>query len=106
VKLIASFSGDLHYLSKADIQVLALGLEFKTLGHKTIIVTDDYAIQNLAKQLSIEFKSILTLGIRRHLQWIRYCPGCYTKYESSYNDRRCEKCGLELKRKSVKAKKR
>ncbi len=99
VKASATMVGDTFFLSEADMQVLALALELKTLGYHPVIVTDDYSIQNVANQMSIEFASLATFGIRRRLQWVRYCPACHKKYPAEYKSRKCEICGTELKRK-------
>jgi UPF0271 protein len=104
VKTSATIIGDAFFLSNADLQVLALALELKADGYSPLIVTDDYSIQNVANQIGIEFTSLATFGIRFRLRWIRYCPACHKKYPADYKLRKCEVCGTELKRKSVKKK--
>ena len=99
VKASATLVGDVFFLSEADLEVLALALELKTQGYSPLIATDDYSIQNVANQMSIEFASLATFGIRFRLQWIRYCPACHKRYPADYKSRRCEVCGTELKRK-------
>jgi UPF0271 protein len=100
-KKAASEVGDAYFLSEADLQVLALSLQLKAQGHLPFIATDDYSIQNVAKQLGIEFKSLITFGIRRRLEWLRYCPACHKIYEATYKSSKCDICGTEIKRKSV-----
>lgn len=95
-------SGDMRYLSKADIQVLALGLELKVDGKTPVVVTDDYSMQNVANKIGVEFMSLMTLGIKKRFKWILYCPACYHKYPSDYKESCCEVCGTELKRKPQK----
>lgn len=102
VKDSASLVGDSFYLSNTDIQVLGLALQLKTRGYLPLIATDDYSIQNVANQIGIEFASLATFGIRRRLQWMRYCPACHKKYPPNYKFSRCEVCGTELKRKPYK----
>lgn len=102
VKTSATLVGDAFFLSDADLQVLALALELKADGYSPLIVTDDYSIQNVANQMDIEFTSLATFGIRFRLHWIRYCPACHKKYPADYKSRKCEVCGTELRRKSVK----
>ena len=104
VKASATLVGDTFFLSEADLQVLALALELKTQGYSPLIATDDYSIQNVANQMSIEFASLATFGIRFRLQWIRYCPACHKRYPADYKSRRCEVCGTELKRKPLRKK--
>lgn len=101
VKASATTVGDAFFLSETDQQVLALALELKTQGFFPLIATDDYSIQNVAKQLGIEFTSLVTFGIRRRLEWIRYCPACHKKYPANYKSQVCEICGTKLKRKPL-----
>jgi UPF0271 protein len=101
VKSSAIFLGDKFFLSETDLQLLALALELKTQGYLPLIITDDYSIQNVANQLGIEFVALATLGIRRRLEWVRYCPACHRRYPADYKFRVCEICGTELKRKPL-----
>jgi len=101
-KKTASQVGDAFFLSKADLQVLALAFQLKARGYLPLIATDDYSIQNVAKQAKIEFASLGTFGIRRRLEWLRYCPACHRTYPADYKSSRCKVCGTELKRKSLK----
>jgi UPF0271 protein len=100
----ATLVGDTFFLSETDLQVLALALELKRLGYSPLIATDDYSIQNVANQISIEFTSLATFGIRSQLQWVRYCPACRKRYSAKYKSKKCDICGTELKRKAVKKK--
>jgi UPF0271 protein len=91
--------GDSSKLSETDKQLLSLALEFKDEGFAPKIVTDDYSIQNVATQMGIEFLSLATLGIKRLLEWVRYCPACYKEYAADSKFKECLVCGTELKRK-------
>lgn len=91
--------GDTFFLSETDKQVLALALEIKASGRDPQIITDDYSIQNVATKLGIEFASLATFGIRRLLEWMRYCPACHREYPADYPSTQCTVCGTELKRK-------
>ncbi len=66
--------GDSFNLSETDKQLLALAIQLKTEGYTPQIVTDDYSIQNVATKMGIEFLALATFGIKRLLEWIRYCP--------------------------------
>ncbi|MEM3442743.1 MAG: ribonuclease VapC [Candidatus Bathyarchaeia archaeon] len=101
VKETAAVTGDLSFLSDVDLQVLALALELKQAGFSPTIATDDYSIQNVANQLGIEFTSLLTFGIKFRLKWVRYCPACHKKYPANYKFKKCEICGIELKRRPL-----
>lgn len=104
VKEAASAVGDLFFLSEADLQILALALELQTQCYSTFIATDDYSIQNVASHMGIEFAPLATFGIRRRLQWTRYCPACHKEYSAGYKSTVCEVCGTEIKRKSLRKK--
>jgi UPF0271 protein len=97
----ASEVGDAFFLSEADLQVLALALELRARGHSPLIATDDYSIQNVAKQVGMEFAPLATFGIRRRLLWLRYCPACHKRYPATYRSSKCEVCGTDLKRKPL-----
>ena len=99
VKASASQVGDSFLLSETDIQLLALALELKVAGYTPQIVTDDYSIQNVATQLGIEFLALATFGIKRLLEWIRYCPACHREYPADSTAKECQVCGTLLKRK-------
>jgi len=99
VKASSSKVGDSFKLSETDKDLLSLALELKAEGCNPQIVTDDYSIQNVATQLGIEFSALATFGIKRLLEWIRYCPACYRQYPADYPSRECQVCGTELKRK-------
>jgi UPF0271 protein len=91
--------GDSFKLSETDIELLALALEMKDTGYNPQIISDDYSIQNVAKQLGIEFSALATFGIKRLLEWIRYCPACYREYPANSAAKECKVCGTTLKRK-------
>jgi UPF0271 protein len=99
VKASAGKIGDSYLLSETDSQLLALALEYKVEGYDPQIVTDDYSIQNVATQMGIEFLALATFGIRRLLEWIRYCPACHKQYPINSSFNTCQVCGTDLKRK-------
>jgi len=99
VKASSTKVGDSFLLSETDSQLLALALELKATGYAPQIVTDDYSIQNVATQLRIEFLALTTFGIKRLLEWIRYCPACHREYPANCSSKVCLFCGTELKRK-------
>ena len=89
-------TGDYNQLSKQDISILALSHE---ISHSKI-VTDDFAISNVAKYLSIDVLPIMTSGIKDQGIWIHYCPGCKKNYKKNYKE--CPVCATPLKRKLLK----
>jgi len=92
--------GDRVVLSKADASVLALALDLIEQGSSPIIVSDDYAVQNVAEGIGIAYQSLATLGIRQKFEWTYYCPACFRRYPSG-EVKVCQVCGTELKRKPV-----
>ncbi|MFP3985329.1 MAG: NOB1 family endonuclease [Candidatus Bathyarchaeia archaeon] len=99
IRASSKVAGDMRFLSEADEQVLALAMELKEKGYTPHIVTDDYAIQNVADQLGIEFTSLITFGIRYRFRWVLYCPACHQRYPADYSSACCNVCGTKLKRK-------
>jgi len=93
--------GDLLSLSEADMKILALAVQLKSEGYTPRIITDDYSIQNVAKKLALNYKSVATYGIKFHLKWLLYCPACRKKYPPDYKFEKCETCGTKLKRKPL-----
>jgi endoribonuclease Nob1 len=89
-------TGDFPQLSKQDISIIALGINMK--GQ---IITDDFAISNVAKNLGLEIIPIMTKGIKDVGKWVHYCPGCRTNHTTGNE---CPVCGTPLKRKLLKSK--
>lgn len=91
--------GDAFKLSETDMQLLALAIELKAQGYLPQIVTDDYSIQNVGKEVGIKFVALATFGIKRRLEWMRYCPACHKEYPAESKSKECRICGTELNRK-------
>ena len=91
--------GDKVVLSKTDTSVVALALDLSKEGKTPIIVSDDYAVQNVAEALKLNYQSLATFGIRQKFNWVLYCPACFRKYSGEMQD--CLVCGTKLKRKPV-----
>ena len=94
VRNTANESGDLHELSVEDISIIALSLK---LGAE--LITDDFAVSNVAKNLNIQVFPVMTDGIKNIVSWTYYCPGCNNNFSESV---KCPKCGNTLKRKKLK----
>ena len=90
----AKNTGDFPQLSKQDISIIALGIETK--GQ---IITDDFAISNVCKNIGLNIAPIMTKGIKDVGKWIHYCPGCKAIYQGG---KECSICGTPLKRKLLK----
>ncbi len=90
----AKDTGDFPQLSKQDMSIIALCIEMN--GE---IISDDFAISNVVKNLGLKISPIMTQGIKDVGKWIHYCPGCRTNYT---NGKECPMCGTSLKRKLIK----
>ncbi len=90
----AKDTGDFPQLSKQDISILALCIEMN--GE---IISDDFAVSNVAKNLGLKVSPIMTQGIKDVGKWVHYCPGCRTNHT---NGKECPTCGTPLKRKLLK----
>ena len=93
--MAAKATGDLLHLSKQDISILALAVE--TGGE---IVTDDYAISNVAKNIGLTVSPVMTGSIKDTGRWIHYCPACGTTHTKVTE---CPACGTILRKKLLKS---
>jgi UPF0271 protein len=87
-------------VSDVDIKVLAVALDLQLSGKLPEIVTDDYAIQNLASLFGLSYSKVGMPGITEVFSWEMVCPACGRKYPP--NASKCEACGTQLKRKPKK----
>lgn len=90
-------AGESGYLSNADREVLALAVDLKADSLDPVIVSDDYAVQNLAEYLQINHGSLANFGIVHKFQWMMYCPACHRRYKPP--EKKCRVCGTDLRRK-------
>ncbi len=89
-------TGDMLKLSKADVETLALALQFKCQNTDLTVLTDDYTMQNVLSNLKINWTPLKTKGIRKRIRWILYCPSCGSKWPANLKARDCPVCGTEL----------
>ena len=90
----AKASGDDSRMSKADVSMLALALEYKAT-----LVTDDYSIQNVAKRLGITYLPVQQKGITAEWEWYWLCRKCKAKMDGPGE---CLICGGEAYKRSKK----
>ena len=90
----AKKSGDFSNLSDEDISTIALSLQLNA-----DLVTDDFAVSNVAKSINIKVIPVMTNGIKNVVTWKYYCPGCKTDFSKLTE---CPRCGNKLKRKAMK----
>ena len=94
VKSIAEKTGDNLTISEQDVSIIALSLE-----NNTELVTDDFAVMNIAKQLEIQTLPLMTQGINTIGKLVSYCSICVKEFS---NKKECPICGNKLNRKLVK----
>jgi len=90
----AEKTGDKQTISEQDVSIIALALE-----NKIELITDDFAVTNVAKQLGIKTASLMTQGIGTVGRWISYCPVCGKEFSK---EKECPICGNKLNRKLIK----
>ena len=90
VRAAADKSGDRGVISATDGDVLALAL-----GLSAAILTDDFAIQNVAAALGIAVQPIQQRAAKR-IAWKYRCSGCGRYFK---NGGECPVCGAIIKRK-------
>jgi endoribonuclease Nob1 len=88
----ATRTGDYQKLSEADISIIALALQLEI-----VLVTNDYAVANVASTLKIPVKSVGSKGITHTRRWITYCSACGRAFGP--NAKECRLCGNRLRRK-------
>ncbi len=89
---MAEHTRDMEELSTTDIDILAKALERKD---DAALLTDDYAVQNVAVMLGIDVKPVVQKKIRDILVWEKQCVGCRKRFDEGDV---CPICGSELKK--------
>lgn len=102
---VAELTGDSKKLTQADVDALALALEQVDKGKDVVLITDDYAVQNVASKLGIGYRPIIMKGIEYQISWLTYCPACGRTFSGKSRLSRCTLCGHELKRKPIRKRK-
>jgi UPF0271 protein len=93
IERAAGETGDLAELSRTDIRLVAAAFELD--GR---LVTDDYAMQNVAEKLEVSVEVIAREGITEQRAWTFQCQGCGREFEEEHD--RCPICGSGLSRKN------
>ncbi|WP_435319526.1 NOB1 family endonuclease [Haloarchaeobius sp. TZWSO28] len=93
VRRAARETGDLDVLSDTDIRLVAASFELDGT-----LVTDDYAMQNVAEKLNVGVEVIARDGIDERRDWRFQCAGCGREFDE--NKDRCPICGSALSRKN------
>ena len=100
VKNVAIRTGDSKSISEADASIIALTLDLSTSkkDENILLVTDDFAIRNVAEVLGINLSETTIRGEWKNITWITYCKGCGKEY-SNPKATVCDVCGTKLSRK-------
>lgn len=95
VQAAAKKTGD-NTLSSADVSVLALCLSIAEEGNEAVLLSDDFAVENVASRLGIKARPLMTNGIKTASEWVFFCPACGKKYSKQRAD--CLVCGTKLEK--------
>jgi UPF0271 protein len=93
IERAARETGDLAELSETDIRLVAAAFELDGT-----LVTDDYAMQNVAEKLEVAVEVIAREGISEQREWLFQCAGCGREFDENHD--RCPVCGSSLSRKN------
>ncbi|PSP97402.1 DNA-binding protein [Halobacteriales archaeon QS_5_70_17] len=92
VRRASAESGDREELSATDVRLLAAAFELDAT-----LVTDDYAMQNVAGRIEVPVETVGREGITEEREWDFQCQGCGRTFEDDAD--RCPVCGSDLTRK-------
>ena len=95
----AECTRDIERLSKTDLGVLAKALECKESDENVILITDDFAVQNIAARLNIEIIPVAQRIIKDKIIWQKQCIGCFRHFKDGEE---CPVCGSPLRKKMKK----
>ncbi|MGD0395861.1 MAG: NOB1 family endonuclease [Nitrososphaerales archaeon] len=99
VKTTAMKTGDIGALSQTDMSLLALALDLSQTEGGVSLVSDDFAVRNVANVLSIPLaQTSIKGGAWKNIAWKIYCRGCGKEYTNPKLTV-CPICGTELARK-------
>jgi len=93
VREAAATSGDAGALSAADVRLLAAAVELDGT-----VVSDDYAVQNVAARLGLDAEPIERAAMDRQRDWRFQCAGCGRTFDERAD--RCPVCGSGLSRRN------
>jgi endoribonuclease Nob1 len=100
VRSTAIKTGDIGALSQTDMSLLALGLDLKNGEGGVNLVSDDFAVRNVAEVLAIPLApTAMKGGEWKNITWKIYCRGCGKTYTNPKLTV-CPVCGTRLERKA------
>ena len=96
----AKLTRDIEKLSATDLGILAKALEYKTqINADAVLVTDDFAVQNIAARLDIAVLPVAQRTIQNKIVWQKQCIGCFRHFKDGDD---CPVCGSPLRKKAKK----
>lgn len=100
VKSTATKTGDISALSQTDISLLGLALDLSKQDGSARLISDDFAVRNVAEVLAIPLApTSLKGGEWKNITWKIYCRGCGRTYTNPKLTV-CPVCGTQLVRKA------
>lgn len=96
----AAQTRDIEKLSSTDIGILAKALEYhEKYGDDAVLITDDFAVQNIAARLGIVVMPVAQRTISDQIIWQKQCIGCFRHFKDGEE---CPVCGSPLRKKMKK----
>lgn len=93
---MAEATGDDQRLSLTDRDLLAVALQQQAAGKDVELLTDDYAVQNIARKAGLRIRALRQKKSRYGIIWEKRCVGCGRAYPEGDT---CEVCGSPLRQK-------
>jgi UPF0271 protein len=100
VRAMAKKTGDITALSPTDISLVALAFDLRRSEGSVNLVSDDFAIRNVAEVLGIPLSQTNIRGEWKKITWKLYCKGCGKEYTNPRLTQ-CIVCGTSLSRKAL-----
>jgi UPF0271 protein len=100
VTAMARKTGDISALSPTDISLIALAYDLNNNQGGVNLVSDDFAIRNVAEVLRIPLSETNIRGEWKKITWKLYCRGCGKEYTNPKLTQ-CIICGTALTRKPL-----
>ncbi len=102
VKSMAAKTGDANALSETDVSLLALALDLSRNEGNVRLVSDDFAVRNVAEVLGIPLSETNIKGEWKQITWKMYCKGCGKEYTNP-KITTCVVCGTTLSKKAIRS---
>ncbi len=105
VQRFAIKTGDKSSLSQADQSLIALALDLKQLHPQAniLLMSDDYAVQNVCAVMGLDIYSLYKKKIQKVIYWEIYCPHCHQIFPNDMLKKKCPDCETHLKRRPKKS---